>query len=56
MLCSSLIKPGTNVSQETAKHTFPSQLWSPPVNAVKSLREALNIVGQNWRGSQQVIH
>lgn len=27
VLCSSLIKPGTNVSQETAKHTFPSWLW-----------------------------
>lgn len=51
VLCSSLIKPGTEVSQETAKHTFPSRLLRSLCKCSEIAKGGCKYCWTNWAGS-----
>lgn len=64
VLCSSLIKPGAKVSQETAEHTFPSWLVRPLCKCSEIAKGGFKYCWTDWSGShwvkplgfQQAIH
>lgn len=64
VLCSSLIKPGTKVSQETATHTFPSWLLRALCECNEIAKGGFKYCWTAWSGShlikplefQQAIH
>lgn len=54
VLCSSLIKPGTKVSQEAAKHTFPSWLLRPLCKCSEITKGGFKCCWTNWSGSHWI--